>query len=59
MPMRTTAFEVRSRRPGNITEGDSPLVNAEEGVERVLEITTEKDDLMVPFRDYKASRNNI
>lgn len=53
--MRTTNTERLTKSLGHNQKRNSLLVIAEEVIERVLDVTEEKDDLLLRLTDYNMS----
>lgn len=57
--MCSTPCEEKSRRLGHNKEYETLLVSAEEGVERFLEATAERHDLLIRLNKHKVSKKNM
>lgn len=59
MRMRSTDFEGMSTRLGSNNERSSISVIMKEVVERVMEVTVERDDLLLRLNQYKESKDYL
>lgn len=59
MRMRSTDSERLSRRLEDEFGNNAPSLSTEEAADRVVELTAEKDELVVRVNDYKVARENL
>lgn len=57
--MCSTYSERLSRKLENNEERNFVSIIVMDGVERVLEVTAEKDDFLLRLKDYKVFKNNV